>query len=186
MATNVERNPDGSGAGVTLREALQDILDVDYGTCAEESWPEWPACDTREPTGHTVLCRIRKRSAYGDCGDFHRGFWLVGGNGAAFDDEPADFDEIVIHNGGWITTLTGSKGTFGGNARIEADDDRLAIDLAGDGEPHLIRAGQHEDALWGDRRVAGCRGDRISRSVGWRRSVAQIPDEAMQARRRLQ
>jgi hypothetical protein len=29
--------------------------------------------------------------------------------------------EITIHNGGWILTLTGSKGTFGGNARIEAD-----------------------------------------------------------------
>lgn len=29
--------------------------------------------------------------------------------------------EIVIHNGGWIRTLTGSKGSFGGNARIEAD-----------------------------------------------------------------
>ncbi|HEX2045262.1 MAG TPA: Ig-like domain-containing protein [Gaiellaceae bacterium] len=29
--------------------------------------------------------------------------------------------EITIHNGGWIFTLTGSKGSFGGNARIEAD-----------------------------------------------------------------
>jgi hypothetical protein len=29
--------------------------------------------------------------------------------------------EITIHNGGWIYTLTGSKATFGGNARIEAD-----------------------------------------------------------------
>lgn len=29
--------------------------------------------------------------------------------------------EVTIHNGGWIYTLTGSKGTFGGNARIEAD-----------------------------------------------------------------
>jgi hypothetical protein len=29
--------------------------------------------------------------------------------------------EITIHNGGWILTATGSKGTFGGNARIEAD-----------------------------------------------------------------
>ncbi|HYZ18310.1 MAG TPA: Ig-like domain-containing protein [Gaiellaceae bacterium] len=29
--------------------------------------------------------------------------------------------EITIHNGGWIYTVTGSKGSFGGNARIEAD-----------------------------------------------------------------
>jgi hypothetical protein len=29
--------------------------------------------------------------------------------------------EISIHTGGWILTLTGSKGSFGGNARIEAD-----------------------------------------------------------------
>jgi hypothetical protein len=29
--------------------------------------------------------------------------------------------EITIHNGGWIRTLTGSKGSFGGNARIELD-----------------------------------------------------------------
>jgi hypothetical protein len=29
--------------------------------------------------------------------------------------------EITIHNGGWISTLTASKGSFGGNARIEAD-----------------------------------------------------------------
>jgi hypothetical protein len=31
--------------------------------------------------------------------------------------------EITIHNGGWIYTLTGSKGSFGGNARIEAGRD---------------------------------------------------------------
>jgi hypothetical protein len=29
--------------------------------------------------------------------------------------------EVTIHDGGWIRTLTGNKGTFGGNARIEAD-----------------------------------------------------------------
>jgi hypothetical protein len=29
--------------------------------------------------------------------------------------------EVTIHDGGWIETLTDSKGTFGGNARIEAD-----------------------------------------------------------------
>jgi hypothetical protein len=29
--------------------------------------------------------------------------------------------EVTIHNGGWIRTLTGSKGSFGGNARIELD-----------------------------------------------------------------
>jgi Bacterial Ig-like domain (group 1) len=29
--------------------------------------------------------------------------------------------EVTITNGGWITTATGSKGTFGGNARVEAD-----------------------------------------------------------------
>jgi hypothetical protein len=29
--------------------------------------------------------------------------------------------EIRVHDGGWIVTATGSKGTFGGNARIEAD-----------------------------------------------------------------
>jgi hypothetical protein len=29
--------------------------------------------------------------------------------------------EVTIHVGGWIFTLTGSKGTFGGNARIEVD-----------------------------------------------------------------
>jgi hypothetical protein len=27
---------------------------------------------------------------------------------------------VTIHDGGWILTLTGSKGTFGGNARVEA------------------------------------------------------------------
>jgi hypothetical protein len=29
--------------------------------------------------------------------------------------------EVTIHDGGWILTLTGSKGSFGGNARVEAD-----------------------------------------------------------------
>jgi hypothetical protein len=29
--------------------------------------------------------------------------------------------EITVHDGGWIVTATGSKGSFGGNARIEAD-----------------------------------------------------------------
>jgi hypothetical protein len=29
--------------------------------------------------------------------------------------------EIIVHDGGWIRTLTGSKGSFGGNARIEID-----------------------------------------------------------------
>ena len=35
--------------------------------------------------------------------------------------------EITIHDGGWILTSTGSKGTFGGNARIEQASQTVAM-----------------------------------------------------------
>lgn len=106
VAANVYRNPDGSGRGVTLREALSNIIDLDYETLSKT--------DTDPQTGDEVLYRIKNTRAYDkcdsnsasydpeeDCTNLHKmGLWLVGGSDRQFDDiaPPVDFNDLVLNN----------------------------------------------------------------------------------------
>lgn len=111
IATNVHRHADGSGRGVTLREALGDIAVLDYATVRT---------DGDEP-GSEKLLRIKNTWAYDkcdssspdydpaeDCENRHRmGLWLVGGSDRQFDDNapPVDFNELVLNNGQQINLV---------------------------------------------------------------------------------
>jgi len=134
VATNVYRNADGSGAGVTLGDALGEIIGIDYETRPGEQWQN--NCQERVPTGRTSLYRVRSHSAYGDCGDHHQGFWFVGGNGVAFDGDLGDFDDIVIHNGDRVTLAwvedTDGDGVFDREEYLLGTDDQKT-DTDGDG-----------------------------------------------------
>jgi hypothetical protein len=101
VATNVYRNPDGSARGVTLGEALSEIVGVDYETRVGGTDP-----------AHQVLYRIGNRTTYDVCDERSdeydavecdatqaHGFWVVAGSGRAFTATSlADFDDRVLSN----------------------------------------------------------------------------------------
>ena len=92
VATNVYRYPDGSGRGLSLGEALREVIGIDHETA--------PQAATEGP-GRQVLTRVGSVEAYIDEDDpAIRGFWIVGGTSTQFD-EPlvADFDDIVLRSG---------------------------------------------------------------------------------------
>ncbi len=98
VATNVYRNPDGSASGVTLDEALSEIIGVDYETrtvevdgqavqalYAVDGRATYPACDGTDDAA---------------CDDTAaKGFWLVAGTvdglGGA---DPVDLGDVVLGN----------------------------------------------------------------------------------------
>ncbi len=92
IATNVFRFPDGSGRGVALGEAL-DQIGIVHATAPHATDP------TRR-----VLTKVGSVEAFLDAAQPRiRGFWLVGGTGSVFDEPLAqDFDDIVLHSGGRV------------------------------------------------------------------------------------
>ena len=85
-AVDVYRNADGSARGVTLGEALSEIVGVDYETRVGGTDP-----------AHQVLYRIGNRTTYDVCDERSdeydavecdatqaHGFWVVAGSGRAF------------------------------------------------------------------------------------------------------
>ncbi len=110
VATNVHRNSDGSGRGLTLREALADVIGVDYEVMTETLTDD----EGNTSEGGKVLFRVRDVKAYDacseaseaydaavDCETLHpQGLWLVGGSSDAFGaDSAVDFEDVVLHNG---------------------------------------------------------------------------------------
>jgi hypothetical protein len=108
VATNVRRNRYNEPLGVTLGEALADIIGLTYETAPVEDEDGVP-----QPT--QVLYRLRSRRAYRCDDPTHsdyggaalcaspdvRGFWFVGGTGEAFEPTAAQvaFDDIVLKQG---------------------------------------------------------------------------------------
>lgn len=99
IATNVYRNPDGSGRGITMREAL-GTLGIAYQTEKQKD-------ADGKVVGPSVLTRVRSVETYkDDPARPGRGFWVVAGTGADF--EPGvtrDFDDIVLKNGGRVSLV---------------------------------------------------------------------------------
>lgn len=105
VATNVKRNPDGSGRGVTLKEALTKIIGIPYETEVQKDIEG-------NVVGRKVLKKIKTVVSYQNNADrTGRGFWVVSGTGGTFDEQiNADFDNIMITNGQRIS-LTFLKDT---------------------------------------------------------------------------
>ncbi len=113
VATNVYRNPDGSGRGVSMREVLSDILKVDYETMHQDT------NDTE--LGNEVLYRIKSTKTYDkcdsksssydpaeDCEKLHKkGLWMIGGSDNQFDENTVsvDFNNLVLKNDEQINLL---------------------------------------------------------------------------------
>jgi hypothetical protein len=89
VATNVYRYPDGTGRGIRLGDAL-DLLGIPYETAPHAV-----------ETSRRVLCKLGSVEAFLDEQDPHIcGFWIVGGNGAVFDERiTQDFADLVLHSG---------------------------------------------------------------------------------------
>ena len=114
VATNVRRNWYNEPLGVTLGEALADIVGVNYDTALAED------AENGEQASQ-VLYRLKGKRAfrcddpthrdYGGaalCGSPDaRGFWFVGGTGEAFEPPPhqIDFDDIVLKQGEQINLV---------------------------------------------------------------------------------
>ncbi|MGE3175269.1 MAG: LamG-like jellyroll fold domain-containing protein [Planctomycetota bacterium] len=93
VATNVYRYPDGSGRGVSMREALQTI-GLSYETAPH-------AVDA----GRDVLTKVGAVESFIDEADPNvRGFWLVGGTDPVFDQPIVQpFEDLVLRGGGRVS-----------------------------------------------------------------------------------
>lgn len=94
VATNVKRNQDGSGRGVTLKEAMSKIIGLNYETEAQKD-------ENDAIIGRKVLKKVKTVATYqNDPARQGRGFWVVSGTGDAFDEGiDVDFNNIVLTNG---------------------------------------------------------------------------------------
>lgn len=94
VATNVERNADGSARGISLAKALSEIIGLQYQTCEQK--------DTNGPTGIMVLCKIEDRETFDYRNDDNDttsgyGFWTIGGTGPQFGlGGPRNFNDILL------------------------------------------------------------------------------------------
>ena len=129
IATNTERNADGSGKGVTLAEALRDVLGLtDYELCAdgkslcrikeavtfrcdEQTLPAQIPVDfcppaTRPITVTQTTTQTITETEIITTTDIPLGFWMVAGSGPEFErQELPKFDEIVLYSGERISLV---------------------------------------------------------------------------------
>jgi len=95
VATNVERNADGSAKGITIAKALKEIIGMKHETCEQTG--------EKGPTGTIVLCKLENREQfnYQDDGNEENGngygFWTVSGTGPQFGaGDIKNFDDILL------------------------------------------------------------------------------------------
>ncbi|HED65814.1 MAG TPA: hypothetical protein ENJ09_09695 [Planctomycetes bacterium] len=126
LATNVERNPDGSSAGISMREGVERVAGVPLTTVVDPD------------TGASVLWSVRDQVAYEDPNNkaIH-GFWTVMGDGPAFDDNAVlDFDSLRLANGERFALVflqdADGDGLFNREERTYGTDSNLQ-DSDGDG-----------------------------------------------------
>jgi len=143
VATNVYRNPDGSGLGITLKEVLGEVLQLDYETAQAVN-------ENGEP-GKWVLFRVGNAESYDvcstdsaaynpaeDCVNTHkRGFWMVGGTGRDFDlGKTVDFDDIRLNSGEQVNLVyvkdSDGDGIFDREEYLLGTD-KMAVDTDNDG-----------------------------------------------------
>ncbi len=131
IATNVNRKPDGSARGVTLKEALATILSVTYQTEVQKD-------SAGSVIGNKVLKKVKNVATYqNDPVKAGRGFWVVGGTSDAFAEGiDVDFDDIVLKSGERISLVflkdTDLDGIFD-NEEALLGTDKNSMDSDGDG-----------------------------------------------------
>ena len=81
IATNVDRNEDGSGAGISLVEALTNVVGIDFET------------EAGSINGRSLLTEVDGQAT----NDIS--FWAVFGDDVADDDGVRSFDDLILRNG---------------------------------------------------------------------------------------
>lgn len=100
IATNVNRNPDGSASGISLKDALTQVLKIPYQTETQKD-------SDGNVIGRKVLKQVKTTATYqNDDSQPGRGFWIVGGNGDAFAVASAtNFDDLLLKSGERISLV---------------------------------------------------------------------------------
>ena len=148
VATNVLRDEEGSGQGVTMREALSEIMGLDYEACKQVGGPGTTPV-------HTVLCRVKHVREF-NCSkeqpaDWQEeeqtatvcqelaslGFWTVAGTGTAFETETVgDFDDLRLESGQQVSLVylqdSDGDGIFDREEYLLGTD-KKNVDTDGDG-----------------------------------------------------
>lgn len=90
VATDVKRNIDGTSAGVTMGEVLQNILGIDYETEVGDA-----LLDSGSTSNEEVLIRVEDTAT--DLNE--KKFWIVIGSRGGHVAAGQDFDDIVLKGG---------------------------------------------------------------------------------------
>ncbi len=107
VATLVERNPDGTGAGVTMEKVLTDFVHVPY-----ETQPRTGSTDPEFPDGVEVLTRVRDVATAidPDPANYSNAFWAVLSNdpdltGASGEPFTTDFGDLTLYSGDTLSLV---------------------------------------------------------------------------------
>lgn len=90
VATEAERNPDGTPKGITVGRVLTDFLRVPY-----ETRPRVGSQDPNLPDGVRVLTKVRGFEA--DLTSEADFFWVVYGTSPQYSDGTVDFEDLLLH-----------------------------------------------------------------------------------------
>jgi hypothetical protein len=135
VATSTRRNPDGTAAGITMREALEDVLDIDYATTIGDAFSDVDGdgtVDNGEVVREVVLSRIGSVANAPQA----RKLWVVLGSRPELVAPGLGFNSIVLRGGdsvflGYVSDLDGD-GLAAREEFLHGTDDALA-DTDGDG-----------------------------------------------------
>jgi hypothetical protein len=89
VATNVERNEDGSYAGIAMGNVMSNLLHIPFQTTNIQAFVPTNATNRR------VLYSVRNHGTT----SVTNGFWMVGLSAAGTAQTNADFEDIVLHAG---------------------------------------------------------------------------------------
>jgi hypothetical protein len=134
VATNVERNQDGSYAGITMGNVMSNILQIPFQTIPRRSFQPTNA------TSERVLYSVRDVATM----SLTNGFWIVAWSGAGAPQSHPDFDNVVLHAGDQILLMfvkdADGDGLFAAEELHYGTDDTAAADSDGDGLSDVFEA----------------------------------------------
>ena len=166
VATMVERNPDGTGAGVALGDVLTRILGIPFATA-----PRTGSTDPEFPDGVSLLTRVRGvETAIDPVPANHvNSFWAVLSDDPEITGEPGvpftvDFEDLVLLSGDTVSltyiTDADRDGLFRREEFLYRTTD-VPLDFNGDG---VIDAGEEARSLDFDQDQLG---DFVEVRTGW-------------------
>ncbi|MFV2081430.1 MAG: hypothetical protein ACC669_06155, partial [bacterium] len=129
VAASVDRNSDGTYAGITLGKIMNQILDIPFETRPRQF------LESGALTNENVLFKVR--SLQTDTVNQNNGFWSVILTSSGEDQTGRDFEDIVVKGGNqvllvYVKDLDGD-GLYAAEEQHYRTDDLFTIDTDGDG-----------------------------------------------------